>query len=453
MQQAHEVNSLRGESKFRRWLMASGINDKTARDIVSRCKRIQRIYEINLADTVNNSKNYLDVMKSLGDDVRTYSNSERPAYHIYGALRHALAKYSRFRKGQIVARGPYSVRTYTKSGGGRKKKIGSDLRFIDLFCGLGGFRVAAERVFRRYKQASECVFSCDIDDAAQAAYEANFGDRPAGDITKISTAEIPDHDVLFAGFPCQAFSICGDRLGFNDTRGTLFFEIARILEKKQPAAFVLENVKMLRSHDQGNTLRTIMATLKNLGYHTEYRILNALDFGVPQKRERIFFVGFRTYTDFRWPIGYVPMMPLDELLEENVGEFYFASPKIRARRLRKAKNKPKPDGPAIWHENKGGNIGIHEYSCAMRAGASYNYLLVNGERRLTEREMLRLQDFPDSYKIVCGYSETRKQAGNSVAIPVVQAVFEAVYLALTDPELLGASAKFEPMQTVIDLER
>lgn len=304
------------------------------------------------------------------------------------------------------------------------------IKFIDLFCGIGGFRIAARKVCEELNITPECVFSSDIDLDAQAAYEANFGERPLGDITKISERDIPDHDLLFAGFPCQAFSIIGDRKGFEDTRGTLFFDIARILKAKKPKAFILENVKQLRTHNSGKTLRRIMETLEEIGYRTEYRILNALDFGLPQKRERIFIVGFREPKRFAWPVGAVPMKPLAEILEENVPDFYYASEMIRNNRLRKRENKKTHKEPTIWHQNKGGNVSALPYSCALRAGASYNYLLVNGERRLTEREMLRLQGFPDDYKIVSGYSAARKQTGNSVPVPCVAAVLRAVLDAL-----------------------
>lgn len=306
----------------------------------------------------------------------------------------------------------------------------NELRFIDLFCGVGGFRIAAMDACARRGIEPSFVFSSDIDADAQAAYEANFGERPHGDITKIHERDVPDHDVLLAGFPCQAFSICGDRRGFEDARGTLFFDIARILKEKRPAAFVLENVKQLRSHDGGRTLRRIMETLSSLSYCADFRVLNALDFGLPQKRERVFIVGFREPESFVWPKGGVPMKPLSEALEAEVAEFYYASEKIRRNRLLSVASKRRPEEPTIWHENKGGNVSPLPYSCALRAGASYNYLLVNGERRLTEREMLRLQGFPDSYKIVCGYQATRKLAGNSVAVPVVVAVVGSVLDAL-----------------------
>jgi DNA (cytosine-5)-methyltransferase 1 len=311
----------------------------------------------------------------------------------------------------------------------------NSLKYIDLFCGIGGFRIAFERVCNELGIPPKCVFSSDIDPDSQAMYAANFGEFPAGDITKFNERDIPDHDILFGGFPCQAFSICGDQRGFEEARGTLFFDIARILKEKRPRAFVLENVRQLRSHDGGRTLRRILETLRELGYYFTYNVLNALDFGVPQKRERIFIVGFSEPRHFSWAMGKIPMTPLSEVLEKDVPDFYYASEQIRQNRLNKVANKNVPDELTIWHENKGGNISPLPYSCALRAGASYNYLLVNGERRLTEREMLRLQGFPDSYKIVCGYQAVRKLAGNSVAVPCIAAVVRSVLTALESEPL------------------
>jgi DNA (cytosine-5)-methyltransferase 1 len=305
------------------------------------------------------------------------------------------------------------------------------IRFIDLFCGLGGFRLAIDRVCGDRGITSECVFSSDIDADVQKIYRANFGETPRGDITLIPESEIPDHDILFAGFPCQPFSICGDLKGFEDTRGTLFFHIARILKAKQPRAFVLENVKQLRGHQGGKTLQIILDTLGDLGYYTDYRVLNALDFGLPQKRERIFIVGCREEKTFLWPQPFTKRIPLAEILEPEVADFYHASNKIQASRLLKRIGKPQYDEVTIWHENKGGNVSAYPYSCALRAGASYNYLLVDGKRRLTEREMLRLQGFPDSYSIVGSYQAMRKLTGNSVAIPCVVAAIDTVLASLS----------------------
>lgn len=306
------------------------------------------------------------------------------------------------------------------------------LRFIDLFCGIGGFHVAAKTVCEERGIVPLCVFSSDIDPDAQRAYEANFGAKPSGDITQVLASDIPDHDLLLAGFPCQPFSICGDRKGFEDARGTLFFDIARILAEKRPRAFVLENVKLLANHNKGATLRRILEVLEGLGYCVRHRVLNALDFGLPQKRERIFIVGFREPSPFQFPAGGIPMRPLAEILEESASDYYRASEKIRQSRLENIS--AIPDAPTLWHENKSGHVSALPYSCALRAGASYNYLLVNGERRLVEREMLRLQGFPDSYKIVCSYGATRKQAGNSVAVPCVAAVLRSVLTSLYGAE-------------------
>jgi DNA (cytosine-5)-methyltransferase 1 len=302
----------------------------------------------------------------------------------------------------------------------------SKIRFIDLFCGIGGFHIAAENAATLLGATAECVLSSDIDQSYQDVYETNFGEKPLGDISEIAAENIPDHDLLLAGFPCQPFSIIGSQKGFEDTRGTLFFEIARILKAKNPKAFVLENVKMLKGHNQGQTLRKILETLRSLGYIVDYRVLNALDFGLPQKRERIFIVGFKKRCSFTWPDGGVQMKPLSAILEANVPKNYYASEYIQKKRLAK---RAQTSEPTIWHENKSGHISAYPYSCALRAGASYNYLLVNGKRRLTPREMLRLQGFPDSFKIICNYSQARKQAGNSLPVPAAQAILFNLFAA------------------------
>ena len=288
--------------------------------------------------------------------------------------------------------------------------------FVDLFCGIGGFHVAASSL------GLECVFACDIDSEARNAYHQNFGLNPHGDITRIKAEDVPDHDLLCAGFPCQPFSIIGSQKGFSDPRGTLFFEIVRIIREKKPKAVVLENVRQLASIEKGKTLQSIKAALEDLGYFVDFRILNALNFGVPQKRERVLIVATRDdIGPFPWPEEKVPMKPLSAILEKKPDQKHFVSGKIK--HSRKKAHTPQVS-PSIWHENKSGNISSHPYSCALRAGASYNYLLVDGERRLTPREMLRLQGFPDTFKIVCNDSQARKQAGNSVPVPMVRAVLE-----------------------------
>ncbi len=300
----------------------------------------------------------------------------------------------------------------------------SNWTFIDLFAGIGGMRIPFESL------GGACVFSSEWDEPARQTYYHNFDDMPAGDIAKIDEAEIPPHDVLLAGFPCQLFSIIGNKQGFGDTRGTLFFEIERILRAKQPQAFLLENVKQLVSHDKGRTCLIICKRLQKLGYTIYHEILNALDFGLPQKRERIFIVGFREPIAFTFPMGSGTYKPLSEILEpdDEVDDRFFASERIRRSRLEKCK--VKPFYPSIWHENKGGNVSVLPFSCALRAGASYNYLLVNGIRRLSGRELLRLQGFPEDFKMVVNISQLRKQTGNSVAIPVIRAIAEQMQDAL-----------------------
>ncbi len=293
-------------------------------------------------------------------------------------------------------------------------------RFIDLFAGIGGFRFAAESL------GWQCVYSSEIDANARKAYAANFGHEPGGDISLVDARDIPDFDVLLAGFPCQPFSIIGKQRGFEDTtRGTLFFQIARILKEKRPTAFVLENVPQLTSNNGGKTFATILATLDKLGYDADWQVLNALGFNLPHNRRRVFIVGTRranaVFEKGPWPKARKTFPALSKILETNPDPRHFVSAHIRDKRL----NRHNPAvTPSIWHENKSGNISSHAFSCALRANASYNYLLVDGVRRLTPREALRLQGFPERFKVVCSDNATRRQAGNAVAVPVVKAVLK-----------------------------
>ena len=301
------------------------------------------------------------------------------------------------------------------------------LRCADFFSGIGGFHVAARNL------GLEVVFACDIDSEARKAYSANFSLYPSGDIVSLRTDEVPDFDLLFAGFPCQPFSIIGTQRGFADPRGTLFFELLRFVRARQPRGIVLENVKQLSTAGQGRVLQRILAELREIGYTVDWRVLNALDFGLPQKRERTIIVATKEQFDaFPWPMESIRMQPLSSVLEENPDPKTFVSDAIREKRHARH---TADSSPMIWHENKGGNVSSHPWSCALRAGASHNYLLVDGERRLTPREMLRLQGFPDDWQIVCSDAQTRKQAGNAVPVPVVQAVMEGMV------KVLGASAK------------
>ncbi len=306
------------------------------------------------------------------------------------------------------------------------KKDWTTFRFIDLFAGIGGIRLGFESV------GGKCVFSSEFDEDACTTYKANFGEHPSGDITKIDAKTIPDFDILLAGFPCQAFSIIGKKEGFaNETCGTLFFEIERILQEKSPPAFLLENVRNLTAHDGGNTFRTIQEHLEALGYHVHAQVLNALEYGVPQKRERIFIVGFLNDVPFSFPkpIPVSERPSLSDILEPEVDRKYYVRDAIRESRLERLKDKNYPK-PYISHENMAGSITPHPYSSALRAGASANYILINDERRPTEREMLRIQGFPDTYKIVLPYSKVKKQCGNSVAVPVIKAIAENMCSAL-----------------------
>lgn len=301
------------------------------------------------------------------------------------------------------------------------------LTCIDLFAGIGGIRIPFQEL------GFKNVFSSEWDKAACKTYEANFGEYPAGDITQIDATEIPVHDVLLAGFPCQAFSIIGKMQGFKDTRGTMFFEIARILQYHQPQAFLLENVKQLTSHDRGRTFNVILETLSQLGYFVKWKVLNALDFGLPQKRERIIIVGFRDEDktkrfNFDFP---KKQYSLSSVLEDDssLDQSLFVSEYILEKRRQKVEGK-NIFYPSIWHENKSGNISILPYACALRTGASYNYLLVNGIRRPSSRELLRFQGFPDTFKIVVSHQEIRRQTGNSVAVPMIRAIAEKIYKEL-----------------------
>ena len=295
----------------------------------------------------------------------------------------------------------------------------AELRYIDLFCGIGGFRYGVEHAAKELELEVECVFSSDIDQYARNAYAANFNEEPQGDITKIEETKLPDFDLLLAGFPCQPFSIIGDRKGFDDVRGTLFFDIHRILKEKRPAYFILENVKMLVGHNKGKTLKIILKKLRGLEYTVDFRVLNALNFGLPQKRERTWIVGRLDGKEILWPTPRKDRTPLSTILEKRVHKKWFASPYIQKKRLKLMRPTKEP---TIWHENKAGHISAYPYSCALRAGASYNYLLVNGRRRPTTREMLRLQGFPDTFEITCNDYQTRKQAGNSLPVNVAREV-------------------------------
>lgn len=318
--------------------------------------------------------------------------------------------------------------------------------FIDLFAGIGGIRLGFQAA------GGKCVFSSEWDANAAKTYAANFGEQPFGDITKIPATAIPDFDVLLAGFPCQPFSIIGDKEGFShETQGTLFFNIEKILIAKRPKAFMLENVRNLTAHDHGRTFRVILEHLRTVGYDVHHKVLNALDYGVPQKRERIIICGFRKPTRFEFPPPITKNTRkqvkdiLDDAAEKDIS--LFVKPEIRDSRLQrmKAVNFPKP---YISHENVAGTITPHDYSCALRAGASANYILINNVRRPSAREMLRIQGFPDEFNIVVNYGQIKRQTGNSVAVPMIKAVAGRLIDAMFESEGFGCANPAEEVYHV-----
>ncbi|WP_108870354.1 DNA cytosine methyltransferase [Aquimarina aquimarini] len=319
-----------------------------------------------------------------------------------------------------------------------------DFKFIDLFAGIGGFRMALQNL------KGKCVFTSEWDKYSKQTYRANFGEVPFGDITKDRTkAYIPDSfDVLCAGFPCQAFSIAGKRGGFEDTRGTLFFDVAEIIKKKKPKAIFLENVKGLRSHDKGKTLATILNVLReDLGYFVpEPQIVNAKEFGVPQNRERVFIVGFRKdlrITEFEYPTPIKKKQTLKNILEtETVSvKYYLSETYVNTLRSHKARHERKGNGfgyeiiadDGIANAVVCGGMGRERnlvYDFRLKDFTPITNITGNvnreGIRKMTPREWARLQGFPDTYKIVVSDAQAYKQFGNSVAVPAIQATAKKI---------------------------
>lgn len=305
------------------------------------------------------------------------------------------------------------------------------LKFIDLFCGLGGFRLAFEA------SGGKCVFSSDIDKAARDTYKENFGEEPSGDITKIDAKDIPDFDVVCAGFPCQPFSLAGKRRGFEDTRGTLFFDVLRIIKEKRPKAFFLENVAGLTNHDNGNTLRVIMESLDEAGYFATYKLLNAKDYGVPQNRNRWYCVGVRkdltTEEEFEkydfYPTKCELKYTVDDIVAKKVDESYNSS-ETAIRNIKKFLGEPEKELMASNKILLANNVrpsrtffarnGVSPCLTAkMGTGGNNVPIVVNYMRKLTEKECLRIMGFPDSYRIRKNYSQSYKQVGNSVIVPIL----------------------------------
>ena len=331
----------------------------------------------------------------------------------------------------------------------------SEFKFIDLFAGVGGIRLPFQEL------GGECVFTSEWDKFSQKVYAANFGELPAGDITQISAKSIPNHDILLGGFPCQAFSQAGLKRGFNDSRGTMFFEIQRILAEKRPKAFMLENVKQLKGHDKGQTLKTILNILEGKGaqeipddvpmseeaknalsaklnYQVFYKVLRAADFGVPQNRERIFIVGFDLdhfgndldfQFIFKWPDPPRTPTKLGDILENsaNVDSKYTLSEKLwDGHKRRKEEHRIKGNGFGYSLFNK---ESPYSNTLSARYYKDGSEILIDQSelgkppRKLTPRECARLQGFPEDF-IVNAVSDVQayKQFGNSVSVPVIRAV-------------------------------
>jgi len=299
-----------------------------------------------------------------------------------------------------------------------KKIDNSNLTFIDLFAGIGGIRMGFE------DENTKCVFSSEWDKFASMTYEANYGEKPYGDITKINEEDIPDHDVLLAGFPCQPFSNIGKREGFlHETQGTLFFDILRILKKKLPKMFLLENVKGLLNIDNGKTFDTIIKSLRSLKYSVFYEVLDAQNFGLAQKRERIMIVGFRkdlNITEFKFPKGNLNQkIPISSILEHNP-KGYSISEHLQKNYLFK-KNDGKPQ-IVDFNTNAPAKTLVATYHKIQRLTGTFVKDGETGVRLFSELELKRLMGFPDDFKVPVSRTQMYKQFGNSVAVPMIKEV-------------------------------
>lgn len=352
-----------------------------------------------------------------------------------------------------LSRNPYIFQS-TDVPNGSSSSADNGFTFIDLFAGIGGFRIAFQNL------GAKCVFSSEIDPYSRKTYKINFDDIPQGDITLIPTSQIPDHDILTAGFPCQAFSIAGRRQGFEDSRGTLFFEIARIIKDKKPKAFFLENVKGLISHDKGKTLGTILDILKNdLDYFVPNpQIINAKNFGVPQNRERVFIIGFRkdlSIDSFEYPSSLISNTKFIDIREENPVsvKYYLSEQYLNTLIAHKQRHKDKGNGfgyeiisddgianaIVIGGMGKERNLVIDErltnFTPVTNIKGHVNDSYV---RRMTPREWARLQGYPDSFKIEVSDVQAYKQFANSVAIPAIQATGKKIIDTLSR-SMVGSS--------------
>ncbi len=316
-----------------------------------------------------------------------------------------------------------------------------DFKFIDLFAGIGGFRIPLQW------EGGECVFSSEFNPHAQNVYERNFGDFPFGDIKNISSESIPDHDILTAGFPCQPFSISGKMKGFEDTRGTLIYEVFRIIKVKKPKVIILENVKQLVYHDKGNTLKTILAGIEDLGYKYSWKVLNASDFGVPQNRERIIIIACKSKAFDFSKVGTLPRKTIKDIAETDEAKFeYLNEPYTilenvrdqqsgllfvgyRNKNIRKNGIRPGTEHLSRVHKqpNRIYSIeGIHPALPSQESSGRF-WILDNGKvRKLTINECYRLMGFPENFIKDSNLSEEYRQCGNSVCIPMIRELIKQI---------------------------
>ena len=325
-------------------------------------------------------------------------------------------------------------------------------KFIDLFAGVGGIRLGFQQAAEEMGEETKCVFSSEIDKWACQTYQKNYKEDPLCDITKVDEKNIPDFDVCLAGFPCQAFSVAGKRAGFEDTRGTLFFDVARILKEKKPKAFLLENVKGLVNHRGGKTLTTILNVLKeDLGYTTYYKVLNAKDFGLAQNRERIYIVGFKDGgSDFRYPEPLGQTKCIRDIMEENPVDpnYYLSTVYIKSMKAHKARHEAKGHGFGYEIRDLDGvagtivcggmgkerNLIIDKRQTNLGdAGRKKGELNKDGLRVMTPKEWERLQGFPDDWTAPLAKIHRYKQMGNSVAVPVIKQVCLKIIEELKHP--------------------
>ena len=313
----------------------------------------------------------------------------------------------------------------------KNNKTISTYKFIDLFAGIGGIRLGFQNIF---KEKASFIFSSEIDKHAQNTYNLNFQEIPHGDITKIDEKNIPPHDIILAGFPCQAFSVAGHRKGFEDTRGTLFFDVLRIAQYHKPKVLFLENVKGFVGHDKGNTFKVVKASLEELGYNVYTEVLNTKDFGIPQNRERIYIIAFLDTVDFEFPKAQKKEITIHSCLEDEVSEKYYYNGKPLYSKIKD--DVVNPNAVYQWRrkyvrENKS-NV-CPTLTANMGTGGHNVPIIIDskGIRKLTPKECGNFQGFPNDYKLPSfADSHLYKQFGNSVSINVIEQLAQKILMAI-----------------------